>query len=42
MEAANKVAYALMTVLAMCGAWIGVGFISRFIVWLFCIGYGCT
>lgn len=22
-------------------AWIGVGFVSRLIVWLFCIGYGC-
>lgn len=41
MEAVKNLAYAAMTVLVLCGAWVGVGFVSRFIVWLFCIGYGC-
>lgn len=42
METLSHIAYAALSLLVFSGLWILTGFVARFVVWLFCIGYGCA
>lgn len=42
METLQNIGYLLMTAAIMCAGWIVVGFVAKFVVFLFCIGYGCA
>lgn len=42
MQTLTNIGYFAASFAVLCGLWICTGFVARFVVWLFCLGYGCT